>query len=181
LVGDWAQLQSVTAGGAFSLLVHDRDDAPELVDVHRFVNEWEKTASLDLRHGRTEAIDAYAEHDRITGGDTEAMIDAAYTAWRNDTLNGALTVLIADSNESVHSLNQRARADLILDGIVDARREVALHGDARAGSVTRSSPVRTTAGSAPREGGYATATVGRSLASETMDHSPHAARTAAAP
>lgn len=133
LVGDWAQLQSVTAGGAFSLLVHDRADAPELVDVHRFVNAWEKTASLDLRHGRPEAIDAYAEHDRITGGDTEAMIDAAYTAWRNDTLNGVSTVLIADSNESVNALNQRARADLILDGTVDARREVALQGDARAG------------------------------------------------
>lgn len=133
LVGDWAQLQSVTAGGAFSLLVHDRADAPELVDVHRFINEWEKTASLDLRHGHTEAIDAYTEHDRITGGDAEAMIDAAYTAWRNDTLDGFVTVLIADSNESVHALNQRARADLILDGTVDARREVALHGDARAG------------------------------------------------
>ncbi len=88
LVGDWAQLQSVTVGGAFSLLVHDRDDAPELVDVHRFVNAWEKTATLDLRHGHPEAIDAYAEHGRITGGDTEAMIDAAYTAWRDDTLSG---------------------------------------------------------------------------------------------
>lgn len=132
LVGDWAQLQSVTAGGAFSLLVHDRSDAPELVDVHRFVNEWEKTASLDLRHGRSEAIDAYAEHDRITGGDTEAMIDAAYSAWRTDTLARVSTVLIADSNESVHALNQRARADLILDGTVDARREVQLQGDARA-------------------------------------------------
>jgi conjugative relaxase-like TrwC/TraI family protein len=133
LVGDWAQLQSVTAGGAFSLLVHDRDDAPELVDVHRFVNDWEKTASLDLRHGRPEAIDAYADHDRITGGITEAMIDSAYTAWRTDLLAGVSTVLIADSTESVHALNQRARADLILDGTVNARREVALHGDARAG------------------------------------------------
>lgn len=133
LVGDWAQLQSVTAGGAFSLLVHDRSDAPELVDVHRFVNGWEKIASLDLRHGRPEAIDTYAEHDRITGGDTEKMIDAAYTSWRADTLAGVSTVLIADSNDSVHALNQRARADLILDGTVDARREVALAGDARAG------------------------------------------------
>lgn len=133
LVGDWAQLQSVTASGAFSLLVHDRDDAPELVDVHRFINEWEKTASLNLRHGRTEAIDTYAEHDRITGGDTEAMIDAAYTAWRTDTLDGLAAVLIADSNESVHALNQRARADLILDGTVNALREVALHDDTRAG------------------------------------------------
>jgi len=133
LVGDWAQLQSVTAGGAFSLLVHDRADAPELVDVHRFVNEWEKTATLDLRHGHPEAIDTYAEHDRVTGGDTEAMIDAAYTAWRTDTLAGVATVLIADSNESVHALNQRARADLILDGTVDALREAQLQGDARVG------------------------------------------------
>ncbi|KJL23476.1 Multifunctional conjugation protein TraI [Microbacterium oxydans] len=132
LVGDSAQLQSVTAGGAFSLLVHDRDDAPELVDVHRFVNEWEKTASLDLRHGRTAAIDIYADHDRITGGDTEAMIDAAYAAWRTDTLAGIATVLIADSNESVHALNQRARADLILDGTVNALREVELHDTSRA-------------------------------------------------
>src|SRR5690606_6610759 len=62
LVGDHAQLQSVTAGGAFSLLVHDRDDAPELVDVHRFVNVWEKTASLALLHGRTDVIDTYTEH-----------------------------------------------------------------------------------------------------------------------
>jgi conjugative relaxase-like TrwC/TraI family protein len=133
LVGDWAQLQSVTAGGAFSLLVHDRNDVPELLDVHRFVNDWEKTTSLDLRHGRPEAIDTYTAHGRITGGNTEAMIDAAYTAWRTDTLAGASTVLIADSNESVHALNQRARADLILDRTVNARREVALQGDARAG------------------------------------------------
>lgn len=133
LVGDWAQLQSVTAGGAFSLLVHERNDAPELLDVHRFLNDWEKTASLDLRHGHTEAIDAYATHGRITGGNTEAMIDAAYTAWRTDTLARLSTVLIADSTESVHALNQRARADLILDGTVNARREVALQGDARAG------------------------------------------------
>lgn len=59
LVGDHAQLQSVAAGGAFSLLVHDHDDAPELVDVHRFVNPWERTASLALRHGRTDVIDTY--------------------------------------------------------------------------------------------------------------------------
>ncbi len=76
LVGDYAQLQSFDAGGAFNLLVNDRDDAPELVDIHRFAHEWEKTASLSLRHGRTEIIDVYLEHDRIHGGDEEAMIDA---------------------------------------------------------------------------------------------------------
>jgi len=132
LVGDYAQLQSPTASGAFSLLVHDRDDAPELVDIHRFTNPWEKTASLGLRHGRTDVIDTYMKHGRITGGDTETMTDAAYTAWRADRLAGRATVLVTDSNESVLTLNQRARTDLILDGTVNAVREVELHDGTRA-------------------------------------------------
>lgn len=132
LVGDYAQLQSPTASGAFSLLVHDRDDAPELVDIHRFTNPWEKAASLGLRHGRTEVIDTYMEHGRITGGDTDAMIDAAYVAWRADWIAGRATVLVTDSNESVLALNQRARTDLVLDGTVDALREVELHDGTRA-------------------------------------------------
>ncbi|MEA5055834.1 MAG: MobF family relaxase [Propionicimonas sp.] len=127
LVGDYAQLQSPTASGAFSLLVHDRDDAPELADIHRFANTWEKTASLGLRHGHTEVIDTYAKHGRIIGGDTEAMIAAAYSAWRADQQAGRASVLVTDSNESVIALNQRARTDLILDGTVNALREVELH------------------------------------------------------
>ena len=51
LVGDWAQLAAVDAGGAFGMLVRDRGDAPELVDVRRFRNDWEKQASLQLRIG----------------------------------------------------------------------------------------------------------------------------------
>jgi conjugative relaxase-like TrwC/TraI family protein len=39
LAGDHAQLQSVDAGGVFSLLVHDRADAPQLFDVYRFTEE----------------------------------------------------------------------------------------------------------------------------------------------
>ncbi|EWT04014.1 TrwC relaxase, partial [Intrasporangium chromatireducens Q5-1] len=35
LVGDWAQLSPVSAGGAFKLLATDRDDTPELLDVRR--------------------------------------------------------------------------------------------------------------------------------------------------
>lgn len=77
LVGDYAQLQSVDAGGAFGLLAHNRDDVPELVDVHRFTHEWEKTASLDLRHGHVEALDEYEQRGRVVDGETEAMVDAA--------------------------------------------------------------------------------------------------------
>ena len=127
LVGDYAQLQSVGAGGAFSLLVHDRDDAPELVDVHRFTNAWEKTASLSLRHGRTHVVDTYMKHGRIVSGETEAMIDTAYAAWRIDMQAGRATVLVTDSIEAVTALNVRARTDLILDGTVRGPREVTLH------------------------------------------------------
>jgi len=150
LVGDYAQLQSPTASGAFSLLVHDRDDAPELVDIHRFTNPWEKTASLGLRHGRTEVIDTYMKHGRVTGGDTETMIDAAYAAWRGDWLAGRATVLVTDSNESVQALNQRARTDLMLDGTVNALREVELHDGTRAAAgdsvITRHNDRRLRAG-----------------------------------
>ncbi|MFD2028540.1 MobF family relaxase [Promicromonospora aerolata] len=133
LVGDFAQLQSVDAGGAFGLLVNDRDDAPELVDVHRFVNTWEKTASLSLRHGRTQVIDTYLDHGRIRDGDAEAMTDAAYAAWRADRNGGLVSVLIAETRDDVTTLNQRARADLILDGTLTPGREVELNGGTAAG------------------------------------------------
>ncbi len=51
------------------MLVRARTDAPELVDVRRFRAEWEKTASLALRHGDTAALIDYDEHGRIHGGD----------------------------------------------------------------------------------------------------------------
>lgn len=78
------------------------------------------------------------------------MIDAAYTAWRTDTLAGRASVLVTDSNESVLALNNRARADLILDGTVDARREVELHDRTRAAAgdavITRRNDRRLRAG-----------------------------------
>lgn len=150
LVGDFAQLQAVDAGGAFGLLAHDRDDVAELVDVHRFAHEWEKRASLDLRHGHTEVIDTYADHGRIVEGDTEAMIDAAYAAWRADLIAGRAAVLVADSNESVTALNNRARTDLILDGTVRGARESELHDGTHAASgdivITRRNDRRLRAG-----------------------------------
>jgi conjugative relaxase-like TrwC/TraI family protein len=132
MVGDYAQLHSVDAGGAFSMLVHSRADAPELVDVHRFTHEWEKLASLGLRRGDPDSIDQYIARARVSGGDTESMTDAAYSAWRADTRAGRVTVLISDSNEAVAALNARARTELILEGRIDAVREVSLHDGNRA-------------------------------------------------
>jgi energy-coupling factor transporter ATP-binding protein EcfA2 len=132
LVGDWAQLQSVDAGGAFRMLVEDRADAPELADVHRFEHAWEKVASLGLRNGEPHALDAYGAHDRIIGGDADAMEDAAYAAWRRDTATGRSSVLIAETSDRVGALNRRARAELILSGAVDATSEAPLRDEAAA-------------------------------------------------
>ena len=116
------------------MLVADRDDVPELTDVRRIAAAWEKDATLDLRHGRVEAIDIYQAHGRIHAGEAERMADAAYAAWQRDRATGLASILIAESSAMVTTLNQRARADLILAGQVDARAEVWLH-DGTQGSI----------------------------------------------
>jgi conjugative relaxase-like TrwC/TraI family protein len=126
MVGDWAQLQSVDAGGAFAMLVNERQDAPELSDVHRFTHPWEKTSSLDLRHGHTSAIDTLIAHGRIHGGEEEQAMDAAYSAWRTDQASGRASILVAETQQSVTALNQRARADRIIDGTINPARELPL-------------------------------------------------------
>jgi conjugative relaxase-like TrwC/TraI family protein len=127
MVGDWAQLQSVDAGGAFAMLVAAREDAPELTDVHRFTHPWEKTSSLDLRHGHASAIDTLIDHGRVHGAEEEQAVDAAYTAWRTDQAAGKASILVAETQQSVTALNQRARADRIIDGTVNPERELPLH------------------------------------------------------
>jgi hypothetical protein len=121
LVGDWAQLSAVTAGGAFHLLVRDRDDAAELSDVHRFAEQWEKKASIGLRLGHADVLGSYAAHGRITGGERAVVLDALFDAWQQDVTAGRRSLMIASDNRTVCELNQRARAERVERGDV--------HGD----------------------------------------------------
>lgn len=118
LVGDWAQLAAVDAGGAFGMLVRDRGDAPELLDVRRFRNDWEKHASLQLRIGDTDVIDTYLDHGRVTPGTYEQILEDAYQAWLTDQVAGKTSVLIAETLDAVSELNTRARTDRIVAGDV---------------------------------------------------------------
>jgi conjugative relaxase-like TrwC/TraI family protein len=120
LVGDWAQLSPVEAGGAFHMLVHDRDLAPELADVRRFTHAWEKAASITLRVGHPEAVDAYEKHDKIKGGDRDSMLDLLYDAWRADIAAGHHSLMIASDRDTVAALNERARAHRVAVGEVSA-------------------------------------------------------------
>ncbi|RNM11827.1 conjugal transfer protein [Nocardioides pocheonensis] len=132
LVGDWAQLQSVDAGGAFALLAAARDDTPELTEVHRFSNDWEKLASIDLRNGRAKAISTYFRHDRVKDGTHHDMVDAAYLAWRADLRAGRSSVLVTESTDAMVELNERARAERILEGETRPSREAELRDGTRA-------------------------------------------------
>lgn len=132
LVGDPHQLQSVDAGGGFALLVDRRADVPALNEIHRFVNEWEKEASLALSRGDVRVISTYGRHKRIREGLTDEMVDAAYVAWRADCAAGRASILVTESARDVRALNERARAErLLLDGAMD-HREVALVDGCRA-------------------------------------------------
>lgn len=120
LIGDWAQLSAIETGGAFGMLVRHRDQVPELTDVRRFAHDWEKIASLGLRHGNMDALDEYQWRGRLFDGDAETMLDSIYEAWRTDRDEGLRTLMIAGTGEMVAQLNERARADLIEAGQVEA-------------------------------------------------------------
>lgn len=150
LVGDWAQLQAVEAGGAFQLLARERGDPPELADIHRFLGEWEGTASLGLRFGHPEALAAYSDHGRVNGGTADEMRQAAYAAWNQDTHAGLASILVADDNQTVSDLNRQARNDRILAGLVDPTRSIRLADGTHASTgdvvVTRRNDHRLSAG-----------------------------------
>ena len=119
LVGDQGQLSAVEAGGMFAALVRDRDGlAPELTDVRRFHHRWERMASVELRMGLSDAIDAYQANERINDGDRDQMLDALYLAWKHDTESGFNSLMLAGDLGTVSELNTRARADRVTAGTV---------------------------------------------------------------
>jgi hypothetical protein len=88
----------------FGALVRDRDGfAPELTDVRRFHHAWEKKASVGLRAGSPDAIDAYQAHERIDEGERDQMLDALFRAWKDDTESGRTSLMIVGDLGTVSS------------------------------------------------------------------------------
>ncbi len=132
LVGDPAQLDSIDAGGVLGWL--DRQGkAARLSTIWRFKDTWERSASLGLREGRPSVLAAYEDHGRIRHGHYSNMVDPAYSAWHSDVSAGRVSVLIAPDNETVQMLNERAQADRVSLGDVDAERTLVLRDGLRAG------------------------------------------------
>lgn len=132
LVGDPGQLDAIDAGGILGWL--DRQGKTvRLSTIWRFEQVWEQDASLKLRAGDVAAVADYERHGRIRHGSYLDMVDQAYLSWQSDIHKGKSSILIAADNDTVSMLNQRAQADRVIQGSVDAERTVPLSDGMRAG------------------------------------------------
>lgn len=119
LVGDWAQLSPVQAGGAFKLLADDRgDEVATLHDVRRFRHEWERDATLHLRAGNPAVAETYIDQGRVESGTREDMLDLIFDAWLTDTRAGRRSLMVAADTQTVTDLNIRGRAYRVAAGDV---------------------------------------------------------------
>ncbi|MFW5473141.1 MobF family relaxase [Knoellia sp. CPCC 206450] len=111
LVGDWAQLSPVQAGGAFKLLVDSAgSDVATLYDVRRFRDKWEREATLRLRVGDGTVAGEYVSHGRVESGQRGDMLDLLFEAWLTDRLAGRASLMAAADADTVDELNARAHA-----------------------------------------------------------------------
>ena len=117
LVGDWAQLGAVEAGGLFRLLAQDHN--VELTGVRRFHAEWERAASLRLRDREPAVLDVYEQHGRVTGGDKAAILDEAFTRWQEARTAGESVVVCATDHATVDEVARRCRAARVTAGEVE--------------------------------------------------------------
>lgn len=123
ITGDHHQLGAIKEPGSFRSLVTNREVLQagavfELVEVARFVNEWERDASLELRDGNTEVLDLYERHGRIEGGTPEEMVtmaveDHLVARGRNED-----SMVVVGTNEMRADLAMRIRTELVAAGVV---------------------------------------------------------------
>ncbi|MCF4006132.1 relaxase domain-containing protein [Corynebacterium uropygiale] len=142
LVGDHKQLDAVETGGLFRTLTRISPTV-ELDQVMRFKradntpDHEENAASLALRDGTNECLDFYTKHGRIHGGTRHDMLESVSKAYKNDTLAGRSSLMIAPTNQDVDQLNQIIRDWKITRGeitnlshsVVSSRGEDIAEGD----------------------------------------------------
>src|SRR5690606_36550917 len=110
LVGDHRQLQAVGRGGMFEELCWI-GTTHELATIHRFHHEWERAASLLLRAGNADAIDAYVDHGRVESGTFDDLVTDIATRWIDHSVAGRAVAVVAETNAHVDALNAAIRRE----------------------------------------------------------------------
>jgi ATP-dependent exoDNAse (exonuclease V) alpha subunit len=110
-VGDPYQLPAVGRGGMFA---HWCDSLPahHLDEVHRFTDDWQAAASLELRRGDPAAAQTYAAHERLET--VHPALLPAHVARLHDTVNGrgeslAITCTTSATARAINLEIQRRR------------------------------------------------------------------------
>lgn len=133
LVGDPMQLQPIQAGAAFRAIV-ERIGFAELTGVRRQREQWSRDASRLFARGKVgEALDAYAQHDRILQLETrKAAIEKIVFDWgkarqqyqaaaeaEGRSLDGSELLVLAQTNDDVRQLNEAIRTIMAAQGALD--------------------------------------------------------------
>lgn len=110
-VGDPEQLPSVGRGGVFA---HWCDTIPHhlLEDPRRFAEPWEAAASLGLRAGRDDAVDAYAAHGRLHTTHPALLprqVAGAHRQYAEASRSVAITTTNAETARAINRQIQRQR------------------------------------------------------------------------
>lgn len=104
-VGDPEQLPAVGRGGMFArwcdTVSHHTLDTP-----HRFHEPWEAAASINLRAGRTEAVDAYAAHNRLHTTHPALVATQVARAHQRHTAAGRTVAITTNTAETARAVNR---------------------------------------------------------------------------
>ena len=115
LVGDPHQLQAVGRGGMFKELC-DTGRTVELEHLHRFTNNWEAHASLQLREASPAVLYTYEAHDRIKPGTLDEHLDTVTDAWTATRDRGEMISITTTRNEDVNAINDHIQRCRITSG-----------------------------------------------------------------
>ena len=119
LVGDPAQIGVVNGPGGMLAALATAGHGVDLAEIHRFSALWERRASLALRHGRPEALDAYGSAGRLHPcQDGDAALDDVFAHWAAARSKGQDALMLARTRVDVDALNERSRAAAVAAGEV---------------------------------------------------------------
>ena len=104
-VGDPEQLPSVARGGVFAHWC-DTVHRHVLDEPRRFTEEWEAAASLGLRAGRPDAVEAYAARGRIHSAHPSTAADQVARAWRAHVDAGRSVAVTTTNADTAKAINQ---------------------------------------------------------------------------
>ncbi len=106
LVGDPAQIGVVNGPGGMLAALAGAGHGVDLAEIHRFSALWERRASLALRHGRPDALEAYGNAGRLHPcQDGDAAFDDVFAHWAAARADGQDALMLARTRVDVDALN----------------------------------------------------------------------------